>query len=129
MGRQESPQLIERKTQVDTDAQETSRASKYYRKICCNLILIYHENTYAAVVKKTHPPSCFFLERPGRNAPGLRRPCLPGLRSRMFLGGVRFLRHVESVSESDFCPTPQVQLNHFFITLCWKFLLKCYNFF
>jgi len=28
MGRQESPQLIERKTQVDTDAQETSRASK-----------------------------------------------------------------------------------------------------
>jgi len=29
MGRQESPQLIERKTQVDTDAQETSRASKY----------------------------------------------------------------------------------------------------
>jgi len=29
MCRQESPQLIERKTQVDTDAQETSRASKY----------------------------------------------------------------------------------------------------
>jgi len=29
MGRQESPQLIERKTQVDTDAQETSRASKF----------------------------------------------------------------------------------------------------
>jgi len=29
MGRQESPQLIERKTQVDTDAQETSRVSKY----------------------------------------------------------------------------------------------------
>jgi len=29
MGRQESPQLIERKTQVDTDAQKTSRASKY----------------------------------------------------------------------------------------------------
>jgi len=29
MGRQESPQLTERKTQVDTDAQETSRASKY----------------------------------------------------------------------------------------------------
>jgi len=29
MGRQESLQLIERKTQVDTDAQETSRASKY----------------------------------------------------------------------------------------------------
>jgi len=28
MGRQESPQLIERKTQVDTDAQEASRASK-----------------------------------------------------------------------------------------------------
>jgi len=30
MGRQESPQLIERKTQVDTDAKETSRASKYW---------------------------------------------------------------------------------------------------
>jgi len=30
MGRQESPQLVERKTQVDTDAQETSRASKHY---------------------------------------------------------------------------------------------------
>jgi len=29
MGRQESPQLIERKGQVDTDAQETNRASKY----------------------------------------------------------------------------------------------------
>jgi len=29
MGRQESPQLIEKKTQVDADAQETSRASKY----------------------------------------------------------------------------------------------------
>jgi len=29
MGRQESPQLIERKTQVDTDAKETSTASKY----------------------------------------------------------------------------------------------------
>jgi len=30
MGRQESPQLIERKTQADTDAQEISRASKYF---------------------------------------------------------------------------------------------------
>jgi len=29
MGRQESPQLLERKGQVDTDAQETGRASKY----------------------------------------------------------------------------------------------------
>jgi len=29
MGRQESPQLIERKTQVDTDTQETSTASKH----------------------------------------------------------------------------------------------------
>jgi len=33
MGRQEWPQLIERKTQVDTDAQETSRASKYRRQV------------------------------------------------------------------------------------------------
>jgi len=33
MGRQESPQLIERKTQVDTDAQETSRASKYKKQL------------------------------------------------------------------------------------------------
>jgi len=29
MGRQESPQLVEKKGQVDTDAQETNRASKY----------------------------------------------------------------------------------------------------
>jgi len=29
MGRQELPQLREKKTHVDTDAQETSRASKY----------------------------------------------------------------------------------------------------
>jgi len=34
MGRQESPQLIERKTQVDTDAQETSRA---YKVFLCHL--------------------------------------------------------------------------------------------
>jgi len=33
LGRQESPQLIERKGQVDTDAQETSRASKCYRQV------------------------------------------------------------------------------------------------
>jgi len=31
MDKQESPQLMERKTQVDTDAQETRRASKYTR--------------------------------------------------------------------------------------------------
>jgi len=37
MGRQESPQLIERKTQVDTDAQETSRASKYNFQILASL--------------------------------------------------------------------------------------------
>jgi len=30
MRRQESPQLIERKTQLDIAAQETSRASKYH---------------------------------------------------------------------------------------------------
>jgi len=35
MGRQESPQLIERKGQVDTDAQGTSRASK------CRFIIAY----------------------------------------------------------------------------------------
>jgi len=34
MGRQESPQLIERKTQVDADAHETSRASKYILTTC-----------------------------------------------------------------------------------------------
>jgi len=34
MDRQESPQLIERKTQVDTDTQETSRASKYLILMC-----------------------------------------------------------------------------------------------
>jgi len=32
MGRQGSPLLIERKGQVDTDAQETSRGSKYSTK-------------------------------------------------------------------------------------------------
>jgi len=38
MGRQESPQLIERKTQVDTDAQETSRASKYNISVVLQLL-------------------------------------------------------------------------------------------
>ena len=37
MGRQESPQFIERKTQVDTDAQGTSRASKYIRNFSQNI--------------------------------------------------------------------------------------------
>jgi len=41
MGRQESPQLIERETQVDTDAQETSRASKYYRYKVGSLVYSY----------------------------------------------------------------------------------------
>jgi len=36
MGRQES-QLIERKTQVDTDAQETSRASKSLARVANSL--------------------------------------------------------------------------------------------
>jgi len=36
MGRQEWPQLIERKGQVDTDAQETNRASKYMSTITSN---------------------------------------------------------------------------------------------
>jgi len=40
MGRQESPQLIERKTQVDTDAQETSRASKYYTFVSAITLLL-----------------------------------------------------------------------------------------
>ena len=42
MGRQESPQLIERKTQVDTDAQETSRASKYFLEDVALKSLNYH---------------------------------------------------------------------------------------
>jgi len=42
MGRQESPQLIERKTQVDTDAQETSRASKYFLENVALKSLNYH---------------------------------------------------------------------------------------
>jgi len=37
MGRQESPQLVERKGQVDTDAQDTSRACKY---ILTNILCI-----------------------------------------------------------------------------------------
>jgi len=43
MGRQESPQLTERKTQVETDAQETSRASKY------KLIVLFSYNTLAQI--------------------------------------------------------------------------------
>jgi len=46
MGRQESPQLTERKTQVDTDAQETSRASKY------ELIVLFSYNTLAQIKLK-----------------------------------------------------------------------------
>jgi len=51
MGRQESPQLIERKTQVDTDAQETSRASKQVEKFsvpnCLALACIMHNGLFS----------------------------------------------------------------------------------
>jgi len=41
MGRQESPQLRERKTQVDTDSQETSSASNFFsRRIVTNSIAL-----------------------------------------------------------------------------------------
>jgi len=38
MGRQESPQLVERKGQVDTDARETSRVSKFLIQFTNNLL-------------------------------------------------------------------------------------------
>ena len=52
----------------------------------------------------------------------------PGLRSRRFLGGVGFLN---TLGVGFSCPTPDVQLDHFFyITLLkWVFLWKWYNFF
>ena len=42
--------------------------------------------------------------------------------------GVGFLTTV-GVGVGFFCPTPDVQLDHFYITLLnWEFLLKWYNF-
>jgi len=52
MGRQESPQLIERKTQVDTDAQETSRASKYY--LISQIFLLLYIITFQAETSAGH---------------------------------------------------------------------------
>jgi len=54
-----------------------------------------------------------------------------GARSRRFLGGVgvgiQTMLGVE-VGVEMFCPTPEVQLIYFFITLLsWEFLLKWYN--
>jgi len=52
------------------------------------------------------------------------------VRSRKFLGGVGFLATL-GVGVGFFCPTPtpNVQLDHFYITLLnWEFLLKWYNF-
>jgi len=44
------------------------------------------------------------------------------VRSRRFSGGVGFLT---TLGVGFFCPTPDVQLDHFYITLLnWKFLLK-----
>jgi len=54
MGRQESPQLTERKTQVDTDAKETSSASKYYlisEIFLLTYIIIFEPETPADHVK------------------------------------------------------------------------------
>ena len=48
MGRQESPQLIERKGQVDTDAQETNRASKY--NITYLFFLTLNKNLFVSVL-------------------------------------------------------------------------------
>jgi len=54
---------------------------------------------------------------------------LTGLRSRNALGGVGFLTTL-GVGVGLFCPTPDVQLYCFYITLLsWEFLLKWYNFF
>jgi len=51
------------------------------------------------------------------------------VRSRRFLGGVAFLTTLR-VGVGFFCPTPDVQLDHFWITLLnWEFLLKLYSLF
>ena len=50
-----------------------------------------------------------------------------GLRSRRFLGGVGFLTTLR-IGVGFFCPTPDVQLDHFYITLPnLEFLLKWYS--
>jgi len=68
MGRQESPQLIERKTQVDTDVQETSRASKFFT-------IQFFSTTYHILATHTHKSSllayCAFL--PKRTLPAQKR--------------------------------------------------------
>jgi len=51
MGRQESPQLIERKTQVDTDAQETSRASKYFMQFSDKLVAEHNHCVTTVVIR------------------------------------------------------------------------------
>jgi len=64
------------------------------------------------------------------------KSCMQGcgigvVRSRKFLGGVGvgFLTSL-GIGVGFFCSTPDVQLDHFCITLlCWEFLLKWYNFF
>jgi len=53
MGRQESPQLIERNTQVDTDALETSRASKYY--LFSQIFLLTYITTFEPEIPAGHP--------------------------------------------------------------------------
>jgi len=48
---------------------------------------------------------------------------------RRILGGVGFLTTL-GVGAGFFCPTPEIQLDHFYITLLnWEFLLKWYNLF
>jgi len=58
----------------------------------------------------------------------LSYPGYPGLQIRSFLGGVGFLTTLSR--NQIFCPTPNIQLDHFYITLLsWEFLLKWYNLF
>jgi len=65
MGRQESPQLIERKTQVDTDAQETSRASKYW--------IWFNDNLHTFVKVYTRYTCSFIQARACVALSGVRR--------------------------------------------------------
>jgi len=62
MGRQELPQLIERQTQVDTDALETSRASKYQLsiQIIVNVLLIIGTGLITLVYEVVGCLQCIF---------------------------------------------------------------------
>jgi len=59
MGRQESPQLIERKTQVNANAQATSRASKYSKLELLEKCIIYIASGFCKAVMHVSSPESF----------------------------------------------------------------------